>query len=81
MMRRIGRWTYRNHDGDGLNPGWRLDGTRLILDYDRLSQACAIPGAYVLWTDGVPGQAVDHYLAGAMAFVEAEVARPELTTR
>lgn len=73
MGRRIGRWTYGNHEG--LNPGWRLDGTNLVLDFDPIHSGCAVRGAYVLWENGRPGNPVDHYLAGAMRFVEGEQGR------
>lgn len=61
-MRRIGRWIYGAHAG--LNPGWRLDDSDLVLDFDPRQ------GCYVLWTAGRPGQPIDRYLDGAMRHVE-----------
>jgi hypothetical protein len=60
-MPRRGRWTYGDHPG--LNPGWRLDGTNLVLDQSQGE-------GYILWTDGRPGDAIDRYLDGAMRYVE-----------
>lgn len=67
LGRRIGRWQYGEHPG--LNPGWRLDGTNLVLDFDPGYQD---KGCYVLWEDGRPGDAIDRYLDASMAWVERE---------
>lgn len=67
-MRRIGPWTYGNHEG--LNPGWRLDGTNLVLDFDPGNTMSTPVGCYLLWEDGQPGPEIDHYLHGAMQYVE-----------
>lgn len=72
--RRIGRWSYGDHPG--LNPGWRLDGTNLVLDFDPLNRSGTLTGAYQLWTDGRPGEFIDHYLDGAMSYVESTLAVP-----
>ena len=69
-MRRRGRWIYGNHTG--LNPGWRLDGTNLVLDFDPLNSGGPLRGAWILWTDGRPGSAIDHYLMTAMRHVEEQ---------
>lgn len=66
---RRGRWTYGNHTG--LNPGWRLDGTNLVLDFDPLSQAAGVRGCWTLWINGVEQEPIDHYLDGAMEFIES----------
>jgi hypothetical protein len=70
---RRGRWTYGEHPG--LNPGWRLDGTNLVLDYDPRSWECSQRGAWTLWRNGFEQDAVSHYLADAMAHVDAGPAR------
>lgn len=60
-MRR-GRWTR------DPRVGWRLDGTNLVLDFDPLSGG---DGCWMLSRDGESGEeAIDHYLDGAMEFVE-----------
>ena len=64
-----GRWIYGNHPD--LNPGWRLHGTNLVLDYDPTDNSGALRGAYMLWINGRQGPSIDHYLAGAMEYVEA----------
>ena len=61
-------WVYGDHPT--LNPGWRLGDSNLVLDYDRLSSACTPDGAWILWQGGNPGQPVDHFLDGAMQYIE-----------
>lgn len=62
--RRIGRWQYvRGH-------GWLLDGTGIVLDYDRLDGGCAIRGAWLVSTGPRMHEAIDHYLDGSMWWVE-----------
>lgn len=71
MSRRIGRWQYG--ENAGLNPGWRLDGTNLVLDYSLSDGSCGVVGCYILWTAGREGDPIDHYLGNAMAYVEQHV--------
>ena len=66
--RRIGRWTYGAHPG--LNPGWRLDDTNVVLDFNSTDRSGSLRGAYELWVNGQAVEMVDHYLDGAMDFVE-----------
>lgn len=73
MTRRIGQWTYGNHPG--LNPGWRLDGTNHVLDFDPNDHSGSRRGAYVLSTDGRPGSPIDHFLRESMGWVERMVAK------
>jgi hypothetical protein len=68
-MRRIGQWTY--HD-DGATPGWRLDDTQLVLDFDPLDRSGPLRGVYILYRDGRYDGPVDHYLKTAMEWVECE---------
>jgi len=70
--RRRGRWSYyRGH-------GWHLDRTGWWLDFDRFDRQGDLQGAYCLFEfDGsrpaeVQHGAVDHYLVGAMEWVEQE---------
>jgi hypothetical protein len=42
-----------------------------VLDFDPLYSGGDRPGAYILWTDGRPGDPIDHYLGAAMEWVEA----------
>lgn len=72
ITRRIGRWAYSADEG--LNPGWRLDGTGLVLDYDPLDAQGERRGRWQLWRDGAPGESIDHYLDASMAYVEAQEA-------
>ena len=69
--RRRGRWTY---EGQSDVPGWHLDGTPLVLDFDPLDSSCAVRGAYLLYGDTCAGRRfggpVDHYLDGAMEWAE-----------
>lgn len=72
MGRRVGNWQY------DPRVGWRLDGTDLVLDFDSLDRGGPLRGAYVLSVISRDGkvhradlEAVDHYLGGAMAHVEA----------
>jgi hypothetical protein len=75
VPRRIGRWAY---DGNEPRPGWHLDGSPVVLDYDDKSHACCMGaagcrgGAYLL--SGFPGrhdwEPVDQYLRGAMEWAE-----------
>lgn len=71
-MRRIGRWTYGSHPG--LNPGWRLDDTEFVLDFDPKNTSGSLRGSYCVWINGREVAPVDHYLPESMAFVEANVA-------
>lgn len=71
MSRRIGRWQYDRR------VGWRLDGTDLVLDFDRLDKGGDLQGCYVLYrtpqeseVTGVYVEPVDHYLDAAMRWVE-----------
>lgn len=73
MIKRRGRWTYGDHVG--LNPGWRLDDTNLVLDYNPLMGGGDLRGAYVLFRDGHYVAVIDHYVDGAMAWVEANAKR------
>lgn len=68
MTGRRGRWTYDHDPYEG--PIWRLDGTSLFLEYDRTHSGCAIPGAWILYRGGHYDGPVDHYLDGAMEWVE-----------
>lgn len=67
---RRGRWTYGVHEG--LNPGWRLDDSPLVLDFDPLYSGGPLRGCWMLWIDGTEENPIDHYLDAAMAFVENE---------
>lgn len=65
----MGNWRYVSGEG------WRLDGTDLILDFDRLDRGGGLPGAYVLYTGAGatnPVASIDHYLRPAMEWVEHE---------
>lgn len=66
--RRFGNWTYLR----GL--GWRLSGTDLVLDFDRLGGCGDLRGAYVVMTGPKHLEAIDHYLDSAMRWVEEHVA-------
>lgn len=70
--RRGGRWRYGDHPG--LNPGWRLDDTTLVLDYDPDDSSGSLRGCYMLWRDGQEVAPIDHYLDGAMRYVEDHLA-------
>lgn len=69
-MRRRGRWTRES------GVGWRLDGTDTVLDYDPLESGGPLRGAWCLYGPLATCQAepVDHYLDGAMEYVENQVA-------
>lgn len=71
MSRHIGNWTYGDHEG--LNPGWRLNDTSIVLDYDRLHSGGSVRGAWCIWINGTEEEAIDHYLTGAMEWVEAHL--------
>jgi hypothetical protein len=51
--------------------GWRLNGTGIVLDFDRLDHSGFLPGAWVVETGPRAHEAIDHYLDEAMAYVEA----------
>jgi len=75
--KRRGRWTYEK------NTGWRLDDTNLVLDFDPLDAQGPLRGAWALFVDGTQGPTVDHYLDGAMQYVEThqgELAGASATT-
>ncbi len=69
---RRGRWTYGDHRG--LDPGWRLAGTDLVLDYDPYDTGGLCRGVYSLWEAGQQGHRIDHYLDGSMTWVEEQPA-------
>lgn len=67
--RRRGRWTYVVDRWMGDR--WRLDGTNLDLQYDELNRGGGLPGAWVVCEgDATHLTAVDHFLDGAMGWVE-----------
>lgn len=59
--RRIGRWTYVSERG------WQLGDGPIFLDYDRLDNQGMRPGC---WEVDVLHEPIDHYLDGAMEWVE-----------
>ena len=74
MSRRIGRWIY---NGSGPLPGWHLEDSPVVLDFDPSSHACCIGGpgcrggAYILY--GWPGrdhEPVSSDLRSAMEWAE-----------
>lgn len=69
--RRAGRWVRGDHGALGI--GWRLGDTAYVLDYDPLNRSGAIPGCWTLWVNGVERDPIDHYLDGAMRYVEGIV--------
>lgn len=66
--RRRARWTYVVDRYNGSR--WRLDGTTVDLEFDRLSGGCALRGAWALFVGDHEYGAVDHFLDGSMEFVE-----------
>jgi len=70
MGRRIGNWRYVGDD-PGC-PGWHLDGTDIVLDYDPLDWSGDVRGAYCVVRGPLEHGAVSHYLGSAMEFVEEE---------
>lgn len=65
---RRGRWVRK---GDHpTTPGWHLDNTTLVLDYDPRDRGSTLQGAWILYVDGIHVAAIDHYFDGARAFVE-----------
>lgn len=62
MGRRVGRWQYLSGEG------WQLDGTTLVIDFDRLERC------YLVETGPRRTEQLDRYLEPAMAVVESNVA-------
>lgn len=69
-LTRRGRWTHVSDPMNGRR--WRLNGTTVDLEFDDLhGGGTSLRGAWIIW-DGPRStfEAVDHYLDGAMDWVE-----------
>lgn len=75
-MTRYAGWTR-----DPAN-GWRLNDTDLLLDFDPLDNGGPLRGAWVLYRESSganPLEVIDHYLEGAMQWVEEQVSGGHLS--